>query len=895
MKHTKNRVAALLLALAMVLSLMPMAFAADEYPDMPAEDDPSYAAVKSAIDNKIMTGENGELKLEGTILRSTVSKMVVTAFAAKGEADLSGYPDVDSEAWYAAWMAKANQMGIMTGTSGKMNPSNEVTLAEVAAMLVRALGLPLDKDAKLEGVADWAAPYIKALIDAGYLDAEDAAKAGEPMSRGAFAEVIYKVSGEGNYVSEGEITEDVDGNLVITGPVSLKGITVKGDIIIADGVDADSIVLDDVTVEGRLVVRGAKEVSLTNGTTAAATVVAKTADEVTLKADTTSDAGDIAVAGTNGKAADKVTLDMAEPKATVTVATDVAVQNAEGGEVTLAADVKLTVESGTVASVTVADGAKPAVEVAKDATIEKVTTNSDLTITGEGTVTEKAGSGTVTDAEGNEVAGSDEPAEVPTVSGTPEPADPNVPSNTTHTHSYTGTVSQFDATRHTIQCEGTPAQGTRGEDDYVAAVPCSAVTYEAHSFTTACKADGTVSETAEENVTFKCKCGLVKPADPSSVIGGTVTDGKEDCGDANHQWSVDTENAGAKELTCTQAGVVIEKCSECGKTRTTTTPATGHSLVEYQTTAPTCNTAGKRFFKCSNGCADLDGSTEEKSTVVEIPATGNHTWKQTSVTPATCAAEGHYTYTCTVCSTEDTSKTIAIDPNAHVWGDPAKDAAEGATTHTVTCTVDGCGGEDGEAATKTVACTYSIVVTEGDGAYLAPTCTVAGHKATQKCACGREQAGAAIPATGHRANSAWVKTDAAGHYHTCKTCNAQIEEEKVAHTGENSCTVCGWTKGGGSEQPTECPKASGHSALHAGQQCDGQGCNYTGTAAHDSDKCPGQACSCGVAGAKGTGSHNYQGGGEGQPGTCSKCNTACSDATHANCGCGYTAPAQQPG
>ena len=139
MKHTKKRVAALLLTLAMVLSLMPMAFAADEYPEgMPAEDDASYAAVKSAYDNGIMTGENGQMNLEGTILRSTVSKMVVTTFAAKGEADLSGYPDVDSEAWYAAWMAKANQMGIMTGSSGKMNPSSEGTLAEVAAMLVNS-------------------------------------------------------------------------------------------------------------------------------------------------------------------------------------------------------------------------------------------------------------------------------------------------------------------------------------------------------------------------------------------------------------------------------------------------------------------------------------------------------------------------------------------------------------------------------------------------------------------------------------------------------------------------------------------------------------------------------------------------------------------------------------
>ncbi|MDE6282238.1 MAG: S-layer homology domain-containing protein, partial [Oscillospiraceae bacterium] len=373
MKHTKKRVAALLLTLAMVLSLMPAAFAADtDFPDMPAENEASYAAVKSAVDNEIMTGENGMLNLEGTILRSTVSKMVVTAFAAKGEADLSGYPDVAEGAWYVDWMAKANQMGIMSGTSGKMNPSNEVTLAEVAAMLVRALGLPMDKTATLDGVADWAAPYIKALIDAGYISAEAAADAGKPMTRGAFAEVIYKVSG-GNYVKEaGEITEDAEGNIVITADgVSLKGITVKGDVIIADGVDAGSIVLDDVKIEGRLVVRGGAEASLTNGTTASATVVAKTSGEVTVKADDSSDAGKIDVAGTNSKAPEKVTLDMAEPNATISTDTAVAVQNAKGGEVTMAsANVSLTIESGTLDNVIVSDGMDEVkVEVAEGATI----------------------------------------------------------------------------------------------------------------------------------------------------------------------------------------------------------------------------------------------------------------------------------------------------------------------------------------------------------------------------------------------------------------------------------------------------------------------------------------------------------------------------------------------
>lgn len=806
MKHMKKRVAALLLTLAMVLSLAPMAFAADEFPDMPAEDDPSYAAVKSAVDNAIMTGENGELNLEGTILRSTVAKMVVTAFAAKGEADLSGYPDVNSEAWYAAWMAKANQMGIMTGASGKMNPGSEVTLAEVAAMLVRALGLPVDKDATVDGVAAWAAPYVKALLDAGLID--DAADAGKPMTRGAFAEVIFRVSGGGNYAKEenAEITEDVNGNIVITANgVSLKGITVKGDIIIADGVDAGSVVLDGVKVEGRIVVRGAGA-ELTNGTTAGATVVAATTGETTVKADASSSTGDIAVAGTNGMAADKVVLDMAEPNATVTAATEVAVQNAKGGEITLQApNASLSVESGTVANVTVADGASGVkVDVAEGATIDKVTTNTDLAITGEGAVNEKAGSGTVTDGSGAVVDGSDEPVDVPTVEEPPAETDPNAPTNPTHTHNYAGTPTQFDATRHTIACVN-KSESSAGAGDAITG--CGAVIYEAHN------TDGDEVKDGEIVIGHKCTCGY--NAVVKSSIGGTVTDGKKECGvlvdgqlpegaAATHDWEVTPEAEGTKALTCTQDGVVIETCKNCGKTRTTTTPATGHSLTPFKTVAPTCGTAGATYFKCTNtGCtmngSDWNTESPTKTTVKAIPATNQHNWVQNGYkagdggTP-TCTATGFYHYEC---ANDDCGETPATDDTKvapklpHSFTGTVTEIDGDNTHHNVKCAT--C------AETKVMSCTFAASEAEGKPA-AAPTCTGAGKTATLVCACGNETGGAAIPALGHDYQ---VKSiSATQHQKVCTRCQATdgaaenhkwnaVDAEKNP-VKDAVCTKCGY-------------------------------------------------------------------------------------------------------
>lgn len=810
MKHMKKRVAALLLTLAMVLSLAPMAFAADEFPDMPAEDDPSYAAVKSAVDNAIMTGENGELNLEGTILRSTVAKMVVTAFAAKGEADLSGYPDVMDGAWYASWMAKANQMGIMTGTSGKMNPGNEVTLAEVAAMLCRALGLSVDKDATVEGVAAWAAPYVKALIDANYITAEDAAAAHEPMTRGAFAEVIYKVSGEGNYAKEenAEITEDVNGNIVITANgVSLKGITVKGDIIIADGVDAGSVVLDGVKVEGRIVVRGAGA-ELTNGTTASSTVVAATTGEATVKADDGSDAGDIAVAGTNGMAADKVVIDMAEPKVTVTTATEVAVQNAEGGEITLQApNASLSVESGTVANVTVADGASGVkVDVAEGATIDKITTNTDLAVTGEGTVTEKAGSGTVTDGSGNEVAGSDEPVEVPTVEEPAPEVDPNAPTNGTHTHVYTyGTpdengkpanVNPFDATRHTVSCTVTIDESGNVVTDGGSA--CGAVIYEEHSYN---------SETG------KCICGATKPV----VTEGTptVADGSPSCGD-NHVWGAPAEavtgEKADKAATCTAEGYKNYQCTNmvtvtkedgsteqvrCCAMKCDTLPATGHSFSPTSTTAPTCNTPGKTVFTCTNAGCDADASTDGAQPATKnqtIPATNQHNWVQDGYKAdgaPTCTATGFYHYVCSSCTVDEekglsaaTDDTKVAPKLPHSYTGTVRAIDGDATHHTVKCAT--C------AETKVVSCTFTAD-NAGAEAAVAATCKAEGKTAKLACACGNVIGGVTIPKLDHNFSTAWEKDDT-NHWHQCKNADCTEKTDVAAHTGENSCTICGWVK-----------------------------------------------------------------------------------------------------
>ena len=60
------------------------------------------------------------------------------------------------------------------------------------------------------------------------------------------------------YISTGgEYTEVADGNVMVNVPgVALKNVTINGDLIVGDGVGDGDLILDNVTIKGRLLARG---------------------------------------------------------------------------------------------------------------------------------------------------------------------------------------------------------------------------------------------------------------------------------------------------------------------------------------------------------------------------------------------------------------------------------------------------------------------------------------------------------------------------------------------------------------------------------------------------------------------------------------------------------------
>ena len=136
--------------------------------------------------------------------------------------------------------------------------------------------------------------------------------------------------------------------------------------------------------------------------------------------------------------------------------------------------------------------------------------------------------------------------------------------------------------------------------------------------------------------------------------------------------------------TCGEAGRVDTICSNCGEVISTKEiPATGEHTWDNGTvtTEPTENEPGVRTFTCA-----VCGATK----TAPIPATGTHDYQFTKTVAPTCTAGGYDLYTCSGCGA--TEKRNPTDALGHKW-DSGKVTTEPTETapgvRTYTCTVCG--------------------------------------------------------------------------------------------------------------------------------------------------------------------------------------------------------------
>lgn len=253
---------------AMLLSTNAFAAVPSDFSDFPT--DWSAPAMTHAVQNGLLNGSDGKILPKGLLTRAQMATMVNRAFASSAKASLTSFTDMVPGVWHYDEMAKSVQMGAFQGADGKLSPNDPITREQAFAVLARAFGLAdgkassLDKFSDGAQVSSWARGAVAALVEQGYVSGADGALNPQSyITRAEFAQVMDALVAA--YGDQDLKDQTVEGNLILRTNSTLENVTVKGDLILADGVSAAS--LKNVTVTGRLVVRGGTDgVKLTKST-----------------------------------------------------------------------------------------------------------------------------------------------------------------------------------------------------------------------------------------------------------------------------------------------------------------------------------------------------------------------------------------------------------------------------------------------------------------------------------------------------------------------------------------------------------------------------------------------------------------------------------------------------
>lgn len=315
----KKRTLAMLLAGAMLLPANAFAASPEDFTDFPT--DWSAAGLRSAVQNGLLNGSNGQINSSGLLIRAQMAAIVNRAFAARKTADLSVYSDANTSAWYYNDLELAVAMRTFQGANGKLNPEAPITREEAFVVLARAFALESGDTSVLNNYTDgasvsaWARSSVAALIENGYVNgANGKLNPKTSITRAEFAKVISEMAS--TYAdADDSLSATVDGSVIVReNSVSLSGKTINGDLIIADGVSR--IDLTGVTVTGRIVLRGGESGVTFKDTKAGKGIIANTDIAVSGSVDNITVAQGSAITVNSGASVDSINVNAEGAKIT---------------------------------------------------------------------------------------------------------------------------------------------------------------------------------------------------------------------------------------------------------------------------------------------------------------------------------------------------------------------------------------------------------------------------------------------------------------------------------------------------------------------------------------------------------------------------------------------------
>ena len=230
--------------------------------------------------------EDGTFKPGNTITRAEFVTLMNNAKGFWSEGSIN-FSDVKNGSWFYSAVARAVAAGYVTGYSdGSFKPGNTITRAEAAVMIANAARLSANEAGAYRftdvgSIPAWARGSVGAVVAAGYMTGypDGSFYANASISRAEAVSSLNRMLGGTAYqptqpttpttdttktTSDDVVIEDkgttlknqtVDGNVTIAksvgnGDVTLRNVTIKGDLIVKGG-GSNTVTLEDVDVRGK--------------------------------------------------------------------------------------------------------------------------------------------------------------------------------------------------------------------------------------------------------------------------------------------------------------------------------------------------------------------------------------------------------------------------------------------------------------------------------------------------------------------------------------------------------------------------------------------------------------------------------------------------------------------
>lgn len=261
--HKVKRFLSGMLAAIMVLVCLPMqAFATSDIQNNWAKDFITYLNEKQIM---FPSGEN--FKPNAEVSRAEFMRYINRAFQFTETADVSNYTDLDSSAWYYDSVETAVAYGYINGSGANtMNPLGTITRQEVVTILGRLHKYTPEGSDSLtfkdkSSIASWASGYVNEAVKKGYISGytDGSFKPKNVITRAEMAKILYYFMGNrldetAEYNSEN--LSATANNVTITNSLNFKDTTVEGDLYISEGAKGKTVTLDNVVVNGKIIVSG---------------------------------------------------------------------------------------------------------------------------------------------------------------------------------------------------------------------------------------------------------------------------------------------------------------------------------------------------------------------------------------------------------------------------------------------------------------------------------------------------------------------------------------------------------------------------------------------------------------------------------------------------------------